>query len=356
MKIARHIYLNRFLAILQVIAFLSTSVWSQDVYTRFRVEQGSGPITRTGNTGGSCEGIDVEKGFDLAAVYREAIDMAAVAVVSMDNYASDATVRANLQTWFAIKEDPTTHAVSAASVARFAKVRRYFQTVIDESGTPHNGANPALFCSEKWRWRTRWVHDSQTGKKTGNLLKDDFGVDWLVWSPLFKGYSQENIMCQGGTFAFTSHGEWQSITFCPLSFEYSRRKHTLAQWRNGQQTIADGTNMQMALSTPAVFLHELMHMVNRARDVKFANPSNGKFETAYGAVLTGSLALAAPDESANNADNYMWCATAMYLPQYDWSRVIAGKRTANGAAARRSISAEAHGRKHTHHSGKRRQI
>lgn len=29
-----------------------------------------------------------------------------------------------------------------------------------------------LFCSEKWRWRTRWVHDSQTGKKTGKLLKD----------------------------------------------------------------------------------------------------------------------------------------------------------------------------------------
>lgn len=73
--------------------------------------------------GGSCEGIDVEKGFDLAAVYREAIDMASVAVASMDNYAADATIRANLQTWFGIKEDPVTHAVSAASVARFAKVK-----------------------------------------------------------------------------------------------------------------------------------------------------------------------------------------------------------------------------------------
>ncbi|CAI7604114.1 unnamed protein product [Penicillium viridicatum] len=172
MRIPRHIYLNRFLVILQVTAFLSTIAWSQDVYSRFRVEQGSGAITRTGNMGGSCEGIDVEKGFDLAAVYREAIDMASVAVSSMDNYAADATIRANLQTWFGIKEDPVTHAVSAASVARFAKVKRYFQTVISDSGEAHNGANPALFCSEKWRWRTRWVHDPKTGKKTGNLLKD----------------------------------------------------------------------------------------------------------------------------------------------------------------------------------------
>lgn len=90
------------------------------------------------------------------------------------------------------------------------------------------------------------------------------GVEWLAWSPRFKDYSQENIMCQGSTFAFTSHGDWRSITFCPISFEFPRRKHTLGPWRNGQRTIADGTNMQSALSTPALFLHELMHMVNRA--------------------------------------------------------------------------------------------
>ncbi|KAJ9480816.1 hypothetical protein VN97_g12710 [Penicillium thymicola] len=94
-----------------------------------------------------------------------------------------------------------------------------------------------------------------------------------------------------------------------------------------------------------------MHMVNGAEDIKFANPSNGKFEAAYGAVLTGSLAFADLDKAADNADNYMWFATAMYLPQYDWSRVISGKRRANGAA-RRSNPAEAPGWKHTHHSGK----
>ncbi|KAJ5486475.1 hypothetical protein N7530_000775 [Penicillium desertorum] len=131
------------------------------------------------------------------------------------------------------------------------------------------------------------------------------GVEWLAWSPRFNDYSQENIMCQGSTFAFTSHGDWRSITFCPISFEFPRRKNTLGPWRNGQRTIADGTNMQLALSTPPLFLHELMHMVNRASDVRFTNPSNGKVQAAYGAVLTGTLALAAPDESANNADNYM---------------------------------------------------
>lgn len=65
----------------------------------------------------------MEKGFDLAAVYREAIDMASVAIAAMDTYASDATVRANLQTWFGIMENPATHAVSAASVSRFNTVQ-----------------------------------------------------------------------------------------------------------------------------------------------------------------------------------------------------------------------------------------
>ncbi|KAJ5173794.1 uncharacterized protein N7500_001725 [Penicillium coprophilum] len=86
----------------------------------------------------------------------------------------------------------------------------------------------------------------------------------------------------------------------PLAFRFPRRKHTLSPWRYNDKSITDGTSMQSALSTPALFLHESMHMVNRAKDIKFTNPSNEKLEAAYGAVLTGSLALAAPDDSANN--------------------------------------------------------
>lgn len=69
--------------------------------------------------GGSCDDIDM----DLAAVYSEAVDMARVAVTVMNNYASDATVRASLCTFFGIQEDAATHTVSAGSVARFAKVK-----------------------------------------------------------------------------------------------------------------------------------------------------------------------------------------------------------------------------------------
>lgn len=69
--------------------------------------------------GGSCEGIDM----DLDAVYREAIDMARVAVAAMDGYTTDATVRASLLTFFGIQEDPSTHTVSAGSAARFSTVR-----------------------------------------------------------------------------------------------------------------------------------------------------------------------------------------------------------------------------------------
>jgi hypothetical protein len=30
------------------------------------------------------------------------------------------------------------------------------------------------------------------------------------------------------TFAFISYGDWDSIIFCPLSFEFPRRKYTLS--------------------------------------------------------------------------------------------------------------------------------
>jgi len=106
--------------LLTLLSFLAITTLSQDVNTRFRIETGSGAITRTGNMGGSCDDIDM----DLAAVYSEAVDMARVAVTAMNNYASDATVRASLFTFFGIQEDAATHTISAGSVAQFAKVKR----------------------------------------------------------------------------------------------------------------------------------------------------------------------------------------------------------------------------------------
>jgi hypothetical protein len=108
-------------ALLVLVACLALAITavSQNVSTRFRIEQGTGAITRTGNMGGSCEDIDM----DLDAVYREAIDMARAAVAAMDDYTSGATVRARLFTFFGIQEDESTHTISTKSTAQFSLVK-----------------------------------------------------------------------------------------------------------------------------------------------------------------------------------------------------------------------------------------
>jgi hypothetical protein len=64
------------------------------------------------------------------------------------------------------------------------------------------------------------------------LIKPLVGAEWLSWSPRFRSYAQENIMCQGTTFAFTAHDEWQSISFCPLAFEFSKTlTKRVEEWR-----------------------------------------------------------------------------------------------------------------------------
>jgi len=101
--------------------FISQS-WALDINSRFRVEQGQGPVTRSGSGtyGGTCYGTDA----DLSAIYTEAIDLAQVALDSLNSYATSATVRATVETFFGIKADsssPTT--VSAIDSAQFAYVK-----------------------------------------------------------------------------------------------------------------------------------------------------------------------------------------------------------------------------------------
>lgn len=99
------------------IFFLIGQCHALDVYSRFRVEQGQGPITRSGaqGYGGSCYGVDA----DLSAIYTEAIDMAQVALDALNNYATSATVRASVQTFFGIKADSSSPTTVAASDAIF---------------------------------------------------------------------------------------------------------------------------------------------------------------------------------------------------------------------------------------------
>lgn len=93
-----------------------------DIGSRFRVELGQVPVTRSGSGtyGGTCYGTDA----DLSAIYTEAIDLAQVALDSLNSYATSATVRATVETFFGIKPDsstPTT--VSASYSAQFAYVK-----------------------------------------------------------------------------------------------------------------------------------------------------------------------------------------------------------------------------------------
>ncbi|KAJ5146323.1 uncharacterized protein N7515_000887 [Penicillium bovifimosum] len=341
------------LILLEIIGLLSNQAWSQDVYKRFHVEQGSGPITRTGNLGGSCDGVDVEKGFDIAKVYREAIDMASVALKALDNYDSDATVRSNLFTWFGIEENVATHTVAASSVDRFNTVQENYAELVEQSEQEDDGAEARIFCSEKWRWKTRWVYNEETGEKTGQLLKvnPNFDSEWDYWSPRFKSYSGDRVMCGPTTFGFTSFEERSSITFCPLSFQWASRKHSLSEWRSGERTIPQGKNMQFMVSTPGILLHELMHMWSGAEDQSFIDPHDQKSKKAYGAVLTGELASVDPDKAADNADNFMWFAIASYLSQYDWSRVVSASRTRVAGTTSRSVFRKrTHRRHNSHHS------
>jgi hypothetical protein len=90
-------------------------------------------------------------------------------------------------------------------------------------------------------------------------------IEWLTWSPRFREYGPATVMCQGYTMASTTSQDRKlSITLCPRYFSYPRCKDTLQPWRSGQRTIAAGTNMAVALSSPATFLHELMHMTTRS--------------------------------------------------------------------------------------------
>ena len=130
MSVSNWGYAGQILVIL--VSFLTITVWTLEVGEVFRIETGSnGPITRTGNLGGSCD----DNNMDLASVYRETIDMANVAVTAMNNYASDATVRATLFTFFGIKEDAATHTVSASSATRFSEVRGMSLEALECAGT-----------------------------------------------------------------------------------------------------------------------------------------------------------------------------------------------------------------------------
>lgn len=94
--------------------------YALDAYSRFRVEEGTGPVTAAGTFGygGTCYGVG-EEGADLDAIYTEAIDMAQVALDALNNYANSATVRATVQTFLGIKPASETSTTVLADHANY---------------------------------------------------------------------------------------------------------------------------------------------------------------------------------------------------------------------------------------------
>ncbi|OGE50200.1 hypothetical protein PENARI_c018G04463 [Penicillium arizonense] len=247
-----------------------------DVFSRFRVEQGQGLITRSGTNGygGSCYDIDA----DLSAIYTEAIDMAQVALDALNNYATSATVRASVQTFFGIKPDSSSPAtVSASDAQYFTNVKNTFEKIVAFS-TQSTGQTPGLFCDDSWRWKTQMMYASD-GKMTSTSVYRE----------------------------------------------------------TGEKIIAEGIPLRAALSIPATFMHELSHYVTvgAVTDVPFTTASGAK-TTAYGPENVSLLARSSTDFATKNADSYTWFATAMYLDQCDWSRTICAKSTATSTVTARS--------------------
>ena len=95
----------------------------------------------------------------------------------------------------------------------------------------------------------------------------------MFWAPHFRNYIGSHIGCKKNWAAYTTFNQKPglggsvvrrgSITFCPDWWKHKRRKDSLLAWRRGEKTIAEGTKMAPAYSTPAILLHEIAHLVTK---------------------------------------------------------------------------------------------
>ncbi|KAJ6031530.1 hypothetical protein N7540_002262 [Penicillium herquei] len=98
----------------------------------------------------TCYGIDQ----DLNAIYAEAIDMAQVALDSLSSYATSATVRASVETFFGIKPDSSTFTtVSAGYATQFAYLKNVFEQIVAFSTKTETDTigTARFFCDDSWR-------------------------------------------------------------------------------------------------------------------------------------------------------------------------------------------------------------
>jgi len=90
------------------------------ILTKFNVEMRQGPGLRSGYALGTCYGKGIE------AIYDEAIDMAQVTLAAINNYHTDASVRAAMLTFWGINADTTTNFPDATSASVYTRVKGKF--------------------------------------------------------------------------------------------------------------------------------------------------------------------------------------------------------------------------------------
>ncbi|KAL4861389.1 hypothetical protein BDV12DRAFT_204059 [Aspergillus spectabilis] len=247
-----------------------------DIYSRFYVSQGQGPITRSGNGnyGGCCYGIDA----DVNALYLEAIDMAEVALAALNRYASDTTIQATVKSFSGIHPNKSNLDVLAAHADNFKTVKgglkntlillclmliagsridRY-NGVLDFAAKYRLGTEPGFFCDDSWRWKMEYLY------RGGELILTSLDEEYP-----------------------DSHTEY---SYSPLYKRYIKGAAYLANFR---AEVKDRTVVD----------------------------TNGVLQMAYFPELVILLAqTSGAEEAIINADSYTWFAHAMYLDSCDWSR------------------------------------
>ncbi|KAJ5791819.1 uncharacterized protein N7518_008830 [Penicillium psychrosexuale] len=212
-----------------------------------------------------------------------------------------------------------------------------FSTSTEDDTIP----SPSFFCDDSWRWRTEMDYGSD-GQMNGKTILQASGgaTTWAWWSPWYKKFLGTGAGCvytdTARTLGFTVASDAQevyTITMCPYIFAQPKRKDSLSAWRSKEKIIADNTPLRAAGSVPGTMMHEIAHLVTKHVVTDETIASGVK---AYYPTNVARLAIESKTKAIKNADSYAWFATAMYLDQCDWSRMICAQSTSTSTVTRRS--------------------
>ncbi|KAK2756455.1 hypothetical protein FQN54_005348 [Arachnomyces sp. PD_36] len=284
--------------------------------------------------GGSCDGRDVDMMVTEAATLAQNAINAIDTLLGSDipynsqneRIANNALAHWGIEwskTWF-------TNKISVKSgTDTLSTAQGYYQLVLDKlvSGSV-DGAR--LVCGdEDWKWVTKLGDLGQS--PPDKLISDEQGQD-PIDNPGYYLSQHFSVMVPseklksgygGGlcTDSSTDGETWAAAKFimmCDRSFD--GHTESLASMIAGQDSIPSGTELDSKQTTGAVFLHEMMHWINKQIiDVVITLPI-GK-TAAYGFNFCAGLNVQPGYEgkAVQNADNFRSFAMAVTLNKIDWS-------------------------------------